>query len=368
MVRLLLFVLIVFCTLKSGAQDIPLFSQKLSNALIYNPAMAGSTFGSATYTFRRNYNGVAGSPQDNLLSIHTPLLNYRMGVGGTVYQEQVNFIRTTYSSIAFAYHIHFDKYTFLSMGVSGEYRSLGIVGISNTVGDDQVLDAVRTGKENKFDVSYGMNFQNRFIKIGLSANRLATQWANSGGLQHGYFAGSVQGIFHVRNDEDLLEPFFMFRKFSDVNDTYDLGLYYTIKDKIILGVASRNNPSGTLSGMILNTTLGFKPTKQLVIGYTNEIIFGGYGGYVGTANEITLRYDFNNKAYKETFRSNYKEAVSFRRKTMNHVSTKSSPGKMKAYSPNTRYQNVKKLSSGKKSSSSKKKYKKPKGRKFTKRY
>lgn len=254
------------------------------------------------------------------------------------------------------------------MGVSGEYRSLGIVGASNTVGDDPALDAIRTGKQNAFDVSYGMNFQNRFIKIGLSANRLATQWANSGGLKHGYYAGTVQGIFHVRNDEDLLEPYFMFRKFSDVNDTYDFGLYYTIKDKIILGVASRNNPSGNLGSMILSSTLGFKPIKQLIIGYSNEIIMGGYGGFAGTANEITLRYDFNNKAYKETFRSNYKEAVSFRRKTMNHISTKSSPGKMKAYSPNARYQNVKKFSGSKKLSSSKKKYKKLKARRFKKRY
>src|ERR1041385_4757795 len=101
--------IVMLNVLNSVAQDIPLFSQKLTNSLIYNPAIAGSTFGSTTYTFRKNYANVKGAPQDNLLSLHTPLLNYRLGVGGTVYQEQVNFIRSTFSSLAFAYHIHFDK-------------------------------------------------------------------------------------------------------------------------------------------------------------------------------------------------------------------------------------------------------------------
>ena len=363
--------IVMLNVLNSVAQDIPLFSQKLTNSLIYNPAIAGSTFGSTTYTFRKNYANVKGAPQDNLLSLHTPLLNYRLGVGGTVYQEQVNFIRSTFSSLAFAYHIHFDKKSFFSMGISGEYRSLQINGTSNTVGDDPVLDAIGMGKANTFDISYGMNFQNQFIKVGFSANRLATQWINTG-LAHGYFTGMVQGMIPTRGGEDLFEPYFMFRKFSDVNNVYDLGLYYTLKDKFIFGVAGRNSPSGNLSYTILNATLGFKPSKQLMIGYSNENILGGVGGFAGMANEVTLRYDFNNKAYKETFRSNFKESVNFRRKTMarSYSGTKhTQKNKLKAFSPNTRYQNTKKLSGGRKISAKKpSRIKKGKRRKFNKHY
>ena len=39
----------------------------------------------------------------------------------------------------------------------------------------------------------------------------------------------------MRGGDDMLEPYAAFRKFSDTNNTWDLGLYYTYNDKIIAG-------------------------------------------------------------------------------------------------------------------------------------
>src|SRR3954470_10804159 len=88
----------LFISFSSYAQDIPLFSQKLTNSFVYNPALAGHTFGSLTYSYKQNYSNVNNSPQNHFLSIHTPIANHRFGIGANVYQEDVTFLRSMYIS------------------------------------------------------------------------------------------------------------------------------------------------------------------------------------------------------------------------------------------------------------------------------
>ena len=110
-----------------------------------------------------------------------------------------------------------------------------------------------------------------------------------------------------------------------------------------------------------------------MVGYSRETISGNIGGYVGSANEYTIRYDFNDESYKERFRSDYKSAVAYRHKTISGPSKKGSSNpkqmhrkqkRLAPYSPNRRYQNVKKLSTSKtkKNPASKKRRKSPKRR------
>ena len=341
------------------AQDIPLFSQKLTNSFIYNPALAGHTLGSVTYAYRQNYSNVQGAPQNHFISMHAPFANHKMGVGLNLFQEDVNFIRNTYASVAGAYHLHFNKYNILSLGVSGEYNITQVNGISNTLNfeQDPVLTQLQNGEPN-YDFSFGANYQTRYVKAGFALNRMSTSWIKkeTSNLSN-YFSGYAQGMIPIRGGDDMLEPYVAFRKFSESNDTYDLGLYYTYNNKIIAGAAMRK-------GNVVNGSLGFKFSKYLLVGYAREMIMGSVGGFVGAANEITLRLDFNDETYKERFRADYKNAISYRRKTLSSSGKVSSQNvkqsnnkqkKLAPYSPNSRYQNVKKLSmSNKKKSSSRK--------------
>ena len=47
----LIYLLLLLSSSLSYGQDIPLYTQKLTNSVIYNPAIAGHTFGSLTYSF-----------------------------------------------------------------------------------------------------------------------------------------------------------------------------------------------------------------------------------------------------------------------------------------------------------------------------
>lgn len=392
MIRRLLFILLLLPSASLFAQDIPLFSQKLTNSFIYNPAMAGHSVGSATFSYRYNYSGVQDAPRDYFLSLHSPFANGRFGAGFNVYQEEVGVLKNTYYSGAFAYHLHFNRFAALSMGVSGEYNKLTLYGANEAYITSDPL--VIKGLNGKPDFSAGMMFQNRFVKAGFAINRLSSTWLQSkeNKTLTNFYSGSLQGMIPLRGGDDLLEPYFAFQKFSGSNNTYNLGLYYTFNNKVLFGSAVRSVVATNLAGTatsspnnLINFTLGYHLSKYLLVGYSRETIMGGVGGFVGSSNEITLRYDFAENSYKEKFNASYKSSLSYRRKTLNTASSKRNAGghtpkqlskaqkRVAAFSPNNRYQNTKKLSGGrkvpmkkpsynKKSSSKHKVYKKKKRR------
>ncbi len=345
-------------------QDIPLFSQKLTNSFIYNPAMAGIGLGSFTLSHRNNYSGVNGAPSNNFLSLHTPFSNYRFGTGFNVFQEEVAAVKSIYASGAFAYHINLNSLSSLSFGVSGEYNNTRLTDevIAQNDGSDVILNRYSNGVAQP-DFSFGMAYQNRVLKMGISANRLYTAWFEKDSTRNlaNYYSGFLQGTISVQDGRGLIEPYVAYRKFSESNNVLDLGVYYTYDKKLTAGVATR-------SGSILNATLGYKLSKNLMVGYSREMIMGSVGGYTGTSNEFVLRVDFADRANQKHYRATYKSSMTYRKKSVTSATVssanKKSAGshnpkelhktqkKLAPYSPSKRYQSTKLNNAGKKKSTS----------------
>ena len=333
-------------------QDIPLFSQKMTNSFIYNPALAGHTFGSITYSHRTNFNNLEGTVKNNFLSFHTPISNHRFGVGANVFLEEVNVVRNIYGSAAFAYHLSLGGYNTLSFGLSGEFNSVGL-SINDLTGsvieEDPVLE---TQADNTADFSFGINYQAKFFKAGIAANRLAASFVQTGNptVLSEFYSGYVAGMFPLRDDQDIIEPTFTFRRFSAVNNTYDLGLYYTFNNMILVG-ASHRRPLGQ-QGNITSVTGGFMINKKLLLGYSHEFASSELGSY----SEITVRFDFAERDPRTRFKSDYKNSMAYRRKTLSKSSnarkkvgvkgpkgSKKRSRKAAKYSPNRRYNKTTKL-------------------------
>ncbi len=325
------------------SQDIPLYSQKLTNSFLYNPAVAGNTFGSITYAYQQSYSNIPNAPKSNFLSFHAPLNKHKFGFGVNLYQEDVNFLRNTYLSTAFAYHIRFNKTNMLSMGVSGEYNMLRLNGQTNSSQEDPEYQKLANGSIDDIDFSAGLVFQTAYYKIGLSSNRLATAWfkdENSRVLSN-YYTGFVQGMIPLRGGNDILEPYVTYRKFSNTNNSLDIGLYYTYNNRLTGGAAWR-------SGGVVSLTAGVRITPKVLIGYSREIFLGDISKQTGATNQFTLRFDFNEYSYKNKFVEAYKASLSYRRKVLSRpiISSKSpeqfhkKQKKFKKLSPNKRYQAV----------------------------
>lgn len=324
------------------AQDIPLFTQKMTNSFMYNPAVAGHSSGSLTYSYRKSFSQIQNAPKTNFLSFHTPLGGHNFGVGGNVYLEEVNFLRNTYASVAFAYHLKLNQANVLSFGVSGEYNSLRLSGVTNSIAEDPDYIKLANGDLNDIDFSYGMLFHNRYVKIGLAANRLATTWIKDKNdfILTSYYTGTVQGMIPLRGGEDLLEPYFSYRQFAENTTQVDAGLFYTYNDRFLFGAGYRTGSSGSVSA-------GFRLNNKLQLGYTYEIFLGDVRSQVGATSEITLRYDFKAYSYKSNYKADYLGALAYRKKVNSSMPPPRSPGQFSAKnkkfaksSPNKRYQGI----------------------------
>jgi type IX secretion system PorP/SprF family membrane protein len=322
------------------AQDIPLFTQKMTNSFMYNPAVAGHSSGSLTYSFRKSFAGRQNAPKTNFLSFHTPFAGHRAGFGVNVYQEDVNFLKNTYASAAFAYHIQLNQANVLSFGVSGEYNMMRLSGVSNSDTEDPDYLKLANGQLDDMDFSFGMLYHSRFLKVGLAANRLATAWlkADDQFILTNYYTGFVQGMIPLRGGEDMLEPIITYRQFSENSQQVDIGLYYTYNDMIFVGGAYRTGPTASLTG-------GFRVSNKLQLGYTHEVFLGDVRSQVGATSEITLRYDFSFYSYKTNFQADYRNSMTYRKKVSGSSPAPRSPGQLhsqqKKYSknsPNKRYQ------------------------------
>jgi type IX secretion system PorP/SprF family membrane protein len=275
------------------AQDIPLVSQKLTNSFIYNPALAGQTTGSATYTYRTNYSNVEGAPEDHFIGIHTPFSEYRCGLGFNLMHEKVNNIQNVFASAAFAYHIR-NRTQGFSAGISAEYGSTVVTGQSNvnpTVNDPVLLSY--GNRVSSFDFSAGMNYQSRYFRAGFALNKLASSWiTKETSLFANYFSTYIQGMIPVRNQKDLIEPYLSVRRFSPLYMSWDAGLFYSFQDKVMLGLGMRK-------GNAVVSNLGLYITERLLLAYSYEMNTSAYSKQLGSTSEFSLRLDFSSYAERK---------------------------------------------------------------------
>lgn len=311
-----LFLLVVFLILVSEysiAQDLPLFSQKLTNSFLYNPSVAGDGMGSITFSNRTYWNGAPGAPLTNFISAHTPFGYHKFGTGFNLVNERIGITDNLYATGAFAYHLPLPNDMSLSMGLSSEFTNLRI----NTSrlnplheGDNMLTDP---GSRNSVDFSFGLSFKTKFFNVGLASNRLATAFGLTNFSTHlsQFYTGFINLNLELMEDH-VLEPTFVYRKLSTESNQWDAGLYYTFKEAVTLGASYR-------SGGVIHASTGLKFLKKYLVGYSFEMFGSGLQKEIGGTHEITLRMDFwDDKYYKNTRNSGdvMKQSIAFRRKSM----------------------------------------------------
>jgi len=341
------FIFAITASLK--AQDVPVYSQKLTNSFLYNPSVAGNTLGSATLSYRQQWAGVQGSPKTLFFSVHSPFARHRFGTGFNVYQEKSGVNENLFASGAFAYHLRFTDDNMFSMGVSVEYVNTKINYLDVDVIDSN--DDLLTGNQpsaNALDFSFGLNYTSKYLSLGASANRLGSLIGLSDSTSQfsQFYSRFVMLKLPRAGDRDVIEPIVYVRKFANGTHQIDGGLYYTFKDAFTLGGSYRTGGAIGLTGAL-------RINKKLLIGYSREVLSGDFSKNIGASNEFTLRFDFRDHNYytkKKNAREISTSALALRRKTL---SKGTGFGKSQKYkkrikrnyikSPNYRMESSKKL-------------------------
>lgn len=352
MKRLLPVIVLILFHQVVRSQDVPVYSQKLTNSFLYNPSVAGNTLGSATLSYRQQWAAVEGSPRTLFFSIHTPFAKHRFGTGFNVYQEKSGVNENLFASGAFAYHLRFTDDNMISMGVSVEYVNTKInysaVDVIDT--NDDLLNGNQPNA-NSLDFSFGLSYSSKYLKLGASANRLGSLVGLSDSTSQfsQFYSAFLNLTLPVAGERDVIEPIVYFRKFANGTNQIDGGLYYTYNDIVTLGGSYR-------TGGAIGLTAALRIKKNLLIGYGREVLSGDFSKSIGASNEFTLRLDFRDHNYytkKKNAREISTKALALRRKTLPTYSKGSAHSKSQKYkktikrnyikSPNYRMESSKKL-------------------------
>lgn len=306
---------------KLQAQDIPLYSQKLTNSFVYNPSVAGNEKGSLTLSHRRFWAGVNDGASSNFLSFHLPFAYDKFGAGLNVFSEKVGIYDRNYVSGAFAYHLKFTDSKSLSMGVSTEYNSFKVSTARLDVRDagDQLLEGADVA-ENSMDFSFGMSYKMKGLEFGAALNRLGTFTSiNDVSSQLSpFYSAYVRAPLVLDKNRHELEPIVTFRQLSTESNQFDVGLYYTFRDMFTVGGGYRS--SGQYTG-----TVALRVASKVLVGYSYESFNSSASGQIGSSSEFTVRLDLRDRKYYTQTKNSQKimaQSLAFRRKTLTRQGSK----------------------------------------------
>jgi hypothetical protein len=121
-------------------------------------------------------------------------------------------------------------------------------------------------------------------------NRFTTQLFNkeqSGFLSSGY-SSYAQLTLPMRNGVDNLEPFVVYCQVSSTNKFSDIGLYYTINQKILIGASYKSFGAFSLH-------FGFHLKPNVTFACSRETYLYQQGTFLGPSNEAIIRFDVAEK-------------------------------------------------------------------------
>ncbi|MHB8259501.1 MAG: PorP/SprF family type IX secretion system membrane protein [Bacteroidia bacterium] len=175
----------------SFAQQDPQFTQFMYIKQAYNPAVVGTT-GSMCFDalYRQQWVNFPGAPKTGVFCFNMPLPNIPIGVGLTVLNDQIGFQNTTEARLAAAYHITIGT-GILSLGFDG--------GIYQTT---------------------------------INGNYIAPQTLNDPRIPNNPNSGGGTGSPNL----------------NKLNPDFGGGIYYTIPNKVYIGISSTHVSDETLNG------------------------------------------------------------------------------------------------------------------------
>ncbi|MBT4217062.1 MAG: type IX secretion system membrane protein PorP/SprF, partial [Flavobacteriales bacterium] len=158
MKKLTLLFVSIFMGSMLQAQQLPQLSQFMINDFAVNPAIAGmNDYYQIKTSVRNQWVGIEDAPKTTLLSIYGKSSDH-VGLGGSVFNDQVGPTSRAGASLTYAYHLNFTDEVKMSMALSGGFTQFKIdkVGWNTFHTDDQLMDGAEAVNLVP-DATFGLN-------------------------------------------------------------------------------------------------------------------------------------------------------------------------------------------------------------------
>jgi type IX secretion system PorP/SprF family membrane protein len=276
------------------AQQDEQMSLYMQNPLYYNPAYAGSRQSVSFVSLARfQWVGFSGSPMSQWFSVHSPVLNNNLGIGGHFVNDNIGSRNrtTAYADLSAGIQLN-KKGARLAAGLSGgvDFLSFDFTNLQVTdVNDPYYGQRFSSTKPN---IGAGLYYYSDRHYIGISSPRLfeakiadASTLVTSLNKRHFFFAAGT--VFDL-NSVVKFKPSTMIKYTPEAPLTMDFNASFLMYDKMWLGAMYRFNESLGLSAII-------KIKNCLQVGYGYDFPINGLRTYQSGSHEILLTYDFNFK-------------------------------------------------------------------------
>lgn len=284
------------------AQQDPQYSLYQFNQLVINPAYAGARDAIAVVMdARKQWVGFDGAPTTIGVSIHSPLLNQKLGGGLNLMSDQIGAKSITAAYGSFAYILKLSNRTKLSFGIRAGYLNykFDFSKVNYKDATETTINDLSNANKGTLDIDAGLFLRSNSFFAGLSATHLnqsklyTAEYTslNASGTTQNYTTSYVLNphLFFVLGKSFSFSDNFSFSPSINLRhiraqNSLDINLNFFLQKKIWLGVYHKFDYG--FGGL-----LQIYATDKLRIGYSYDTGFGGKKR-LGASHEIMLGFDF----------------------------------------------------------------------------
>ena len=287
-------VILVCLAALTKAQQLPMYSQYLTNDFILNPAIAGTKpYFPIQINSRSQWSSLGTiASKTNTLSYHMPLAYDAVGIGAIVMQDETGPYSQIGVTLSFAYHIQLDEddVTRLSLGLSGLMTQ-------HTLNQDDLIfhnpDPEFQGSYSKMvpDASFGAYLYSKNFSLSASAHQLFEStfkesvqdiFGDNSQVRH-YFA---HASYRIDIHSDLaIEPSLLVKS-TEVSPTQlDVNARVLIDNNYWAGLSLRSSKSlVVLAGLNMGS---------LFLSYSYDYGISSLSSVASGSHEISLGFNIN---------------------------------------------------------------------------
>jgi type IX secretion system PorP/SprF family membrane protein len=291
--RLILSIFIIIFPLQLTAQMLTVTHHYQSDELSINPAFAGSYNSlSATLLYRNQWVGFSDAPKSQLLSVHAPLNNDRIGLGIMIEKNSIGIFKETSVIGNYAYRMELGEGK-LSLGLGFGVTIHNIAWndlVASDANDILLINNPSTAVLPSF--SFGTYYSTKKYFIGFSIPLFLSQELNqSSGTykinndfsKYNYFLSGGYEL-NIYPQVKLL-PSLLVKYQKNTPMQIDFNALISLKDRIWLGIGYRSK--NMLVG-IFQCQLNY----QIRLGYSYDFEMSSLRKYMNGSHEIGLNYLF----------------------------------------------------------------------------
>src|SRR5665648_679914 len=291
--RFILCIFVISLPLQMLGQLFPQSNHYEYNALDINPAFAGCRDAlSATISYRNQWVGFKGSPKSAMLSVHTPVLNDRIGLGLLIEKNSIGIFKETsiFGNYAYRMELRDGKLALgLGFGVTIYNVAWNELDVSDT-GDEQLMNNGTSAVLPDF--SLGTYYYTKKYFIGISIPMFLSHDLNqtTGSYkienkfsEYNYF---LTGGYEVDISPQVkLIPSLLIKYHPNNDIQIDYNALVNLRDNISVGIGYRNKD-------ILIVMLQCQLNYQIRMIYSYDYNLGSVGRYINASHEIVFNYIF----------------------------------------------------------------------------